>query len=68
MPEPEPAPEPQPEPAPVPEPVKAEEPEVAVAEEAPTDENSVTFEVAQAQRQTLKDAYDALEKVYKEFL
>jgi hypothetical protein len=61
------APAPQPEPAPVPEPVKAEEPEVAVAEEAPTDENSVTFEVAQAQRQTLKEAYDALEKVYKEF-
>jgi hypothetical protein len=61
------APAPQPEPAPIPEPVKAEEPEVAVAEEAPTDENSVTFEVAQAQRQTLKEAYDALEKVYKEF-
>jgi hypothetical protein len=61
------APAPQPEPAPVPEPVKAEEPEVAVAEEAPADENSVTFEVAQAQRQTLKEAYDALEKVYKEF-
>lgn len=61
------APAPQPEPAPISEPVKAEEPEVAVAEEAPTDENSVTFEVAQAQRQTLKEAYDALEKVYKEF-
>lgn len=58
---------PAPQPEPVPEPVKAEEPEVAVAEEAPTDENSVTFEVAQAQRQTLKEAYDALEKVYKEF-
>lgn len=48
-----------------PEPEKEAEPEAR--EEPPTDENSVTFEVGQAQRQTLKEAYDSLEKVYREF-
>jgi hypothetical protein len=47
------------------EPEKEAEPEAR--EETPADENSVTFEVGQAQRQTLKEAYDSLEKVYREF-
>lgn len=57
--QPEPVKEPEPAPAPAPE---AEE--VVVVEE--TDENSVTFELAEAHRPTIKEAYEGLKKIEQE--
>lgn len=57
--QPEPVKEPEPAPAPAPE---AEE--VVVVEEA--DENSVTFELAEAHRPTIKEAYEGLKKIEQE--
>ena len=57
--QPEPVKEPEPTPAPAPE---AEE--VVVVEEV--DENSVTFELAEAHRPTIKEAYEGLKKIEQE--
>ena len=57
--QPEPIKEPEPTPTPAPE---AEE--VVVVEEA--DENSVTFELAEAHRPTIKEAYEGLKKIEQE--
>lgn len=59
--QPEPVKEPEPAPAPAPAP---EAEEVVVVEEA--DENSVTFELAEAHRPTIKEAYEGLKKIEQE--
>jgi hypothetical protein len=54
------------EPAPVAEPVPAEEPKTVAQEPvAEQEENNVSFEVSETQRQTLLEAYEALNKTSK---
>ncbi|MBQ8343941.1 MAG: hypothetical protein IJY41_02000 [Clostridia bacterium] len=57
----------EPEPAPVAEPTPAPAPAIEDAVVVEDDENSVSFEVTETRRQTLKEAYDALRKVDQDF-